>query len=253
MTTAGHSGTLAATNGPAQVMENLQQSLGEGPWLTAFHDQRPVLEHDRAGAGAHWPGFAPAATESGIAAVFAFPLQAGAVRLGVLDLYRNTPGPLDSLQLGEALDYAAAATTILLDLQHDTTPDKLHSQFVHAVDSHRDIHQATGIIAVQAGVSMNEALLITPPPRAAGPARPGKAAANEPGEMFNELADTTLNSRVLLEQAKGVISERAGITVEHAFTLLRAYARRNRRQLTAVASAVIDGTLAPSEFTSGSD
>jgi hypothetical protein len=160
MTPAGHGGTLAATDGPAAVMENLQHTLGEGPCLNAFRDQRPVLEHDLARAAGRWPGFVPAATEAGIAAVFAFPLQVGAIRLGVLDLYRDTPGPLDTLQLGEALDYAAAATTILLDLQHETTPGGLHPQLADAADSHRAIHQATGIITVQASVNLNEALLL---------------------------------------------------------------------------------------------
>jgi hypothetical protein len=160
MTPAGHGGTLAATDGAAAAMENLQYTLGEGPCLNAFHDRRPVLEHDLVHAGARWPGFAPAATESGIAAIFAFPLQIGAIRLGVLDLYRDTAGPLDSLQLADALDYAAAATTILLDLQHATSPHGLHPQLAEAADSHREIHQATGIVTVQASVGMNEALLL---------------------------------------------------------------------------------------------
>lgn len=160
MTPTGHGGTLAATDGPAAVMENLQHTLGEGPCLNAFHDRRPVLEHDLTRAGTRWPGFAPAATEAGIAAIFAFPLQVGAIRLGVLDLYRDTPGPLDDLQLGEALDYAAAATTILLDLQYAVSPGGLHPQLAVVVDSHREIHQATGIISAQASVGMNEALLL---------------------------------------------------------------------------------------------
>ncbi len=160
MTPAGHGGTLAATDGPAKVMENLQHTLGEGPCMTAFHDRRPVLERDLAQAGERWPGFTPAAVESGIAAIFAFPLQVGAIRLGVLDLYRDTAGALDNLELAEALDYAAAATTILLDLQHGSSPDGLHSQLSDAVDSHRPIHHATGIISVQASVGIEVALLL---------------------------------------------------------------------------------------------
>ncbi len=160
MTRAGHGGTLAATEGPAEVMENLQQTLGEGPCMTAFHGRRPVLERDLARAGARWPAFTPAAVESGIAAIFAFPLQVGAIRLGVLDLYRAAPGPLDSLELAEALNHAAAATTILLDLQHGFSPDQLHPQLTDAADSHRPIHQATGIISVQASVGVDAAMLL---------------------------------------------------------------------------------------------
>jgi GAF domain-containing protein len=62
-------------------------------------------------------------------------------------------------------------------------------------------------------------------------------------EVLSEQLQSALNSRVLLEQAKGVLSERAKIDVDEAFTLLRTYARRNHQQLTAVATAVIDGIL----------
>ncbi|MGC4938146.1 GAF and ANTAR domain-containing protein [Kribbella sp. DT2] len=184
MTATGHGGTLAATDGPAAVMENLQQTLGEGPCLNAFRDRRPVLEHDLARAAARWPGFAPAAAESGIAAVFAFPLQVGAIRLGVLDLSRDVPGPLDSLQLAEALDHAAAATTMLLDLQYDVSSGGLHPQVAEAADSHREIHQATGIITVQASAGLNEALLLL------------RARAYAEGRPIHELAADVVARRV---------------------------------------------------------
>ena len=107
-----------------------------------------------------WPGFAAAALEAGIAATFAFPLQVGAIRLGVLDFYRDTTGFLASSDLATALDFAAAATTLVLDLQDGTTPGQLHPQLADAAESHREIHQATGMITVQAAVGMTEALLL---------------------------------------------------------------------------------------------
>lgn len=161
MTPAGHGGTLAATDGPAAAMENLQLTLGEGPCLDAARDRRPVLEADLVRSGmTRWPGFGPAAVDAGIAAIFAFPLQIGAISLGVLDLYRNAPGSLDTLQFGEALDFAAAATTILLDQQHEAGPGRLHSDLAEATDSHREIHQATGMISAQATVGLTDALLL---------------------------------------------------------------------------------------------
>jgi hypothetical protein len=79
MTATGHGGTVAATDGPAMVMENLQYTLGEGPCMDAFRDGRPVLHSDLASTGmSRWPGFVPAALEAEIAAMFAFPLQVGA-------------------------------------------------------------------------------------------------------------------------------------------------------------------------------
>ena len=63
------------------------------------------------------------------------------------------------------------------------------------------------------------------------------------GEIVAEQLQGALNSRILIEQAKGVLAERAGIGVDAAFAVLRTYARRNGRHLSAVAAAVIDGSL----------
>lgn len=73
------------------------------------------------------------------------------------------------------------------------------------------------------------------------------------GEVLAEQLQSALNSRIMLEQAKGVLSERAGISVDDAFTLIRAHARRNHLQLSAVASGLIDGTVAATALTSTSD
>jgi GAF domain/ANTAR domain len=162
MTAAGHGCTVTATDGAAAVMEDLQQALGEGPCMDASRDGRPVLHSDLAATGSsRWPGFTAGALEAGIAAVFAFPLQVGAIRLGVLGLYRDTTGALDRLQLAEALAFAEAATTILLHLQGKSPLGQpLHPRLAEAVESRREIHQATGMIAVQAAVGLTEALLL---------------------------------------------------------------------------------------------
>ncbi|TCC01934.1 ANTAR domain-containing protein [Kribbella soli] len=161
MTSTGHGGTITATDRRASMMEDLQATLGEGPCLDASNDGQPVLQSDLAATGpARWPGFAAAALDAGVAAVFAFPLQVGAIRLGVLDLYRDTTGSLDRPQLAEALAFAEAATTILLSLQDKATPgEPLHPQLAEAVESRREIHQATGMVSVQAGVGLTDALL----------------------------------------------------------------------------------------------
>jgi GAF domain-containing protein len=61
--------------------------------------------------------------------------------------------------------------------------------------------------------------------------------------VLSEQLQTALHSRVLIEQAKGVLAARAGITVSEAFTRMRTHARRNHVTLTAVASGVVDGSL----------
>jgi GAF domain-containing protein len=67
--------------------------------------------------------------------------------------------------------------------------------------------------------------------------------ASTDAHRLNEQLSTALTSRVVIEQAKGVISERAGIDLAEAFARLRAYARNGNHRLTDVARAAIDGTL----------
>jgi len=67
-------------------------------------------------------------------------------------------------------------------------------------------------------------------------------------QVLNEQLSAALASRVVIEQAKGVISERAGVDLAEAFAKLRAYARNRNLRLTDVAQAAIDGSLDPSAW-----
>lgn len=60
-------------------------------------------------------------------------------------------------------------------------------------------------------------------------------------EILAEQLQSALNSRILIEQAKGVLAERAGITVDEAFTLIRTWARTHHVRLLDTAQAIIDG------------
>jgi GAF domain-containing protein len=64
-------------------------------------------------------------------------------------------------------------------------------------------------------------------------------------QRLNEQLSAALTSRIVIEQAKGVISERAGIDLAEAFSRLRAYARNRNLRLTDVAQTAVDGTLDP--------
>jgi transcriptional regulator with GAF, ATPase, and Fis domain len=59
-------------------------------------------------------------------------------------------------------------------------------------------------------------------------------------QLITEQLQHALNSRIVIEQAKGMLAERGQITVGDAFTLLRAYARNHNQQLSAVARQVIN-------------
>jgi GAF domain-containing protein len=74
--------------------------------------------------------------------------------------------------------------------------------------------------------------------------------ASAEAQRLNEQLSAALTSRVVIEQAKGVISERAGVDLAEAFARLRAYARNHNLRLTDVAQAATDGTLDPSAWAS---
>jgi len=162
MTDSGHEGAIAATDGPARLMEDLQFTLGEGPCLDASREGRPVLQPDLARtAPRRWPVFGPAVLEAGIAAIFAFPLQVGWIRLGVLDIYRDTAGNLDDDELAQALAFADAAVVILVHLQSQVGAGQgMHPQLTDTAGNRPEIHQATGMVSVQALVGLTEAFLL---------------------------------------------------------------------------------------------
>ncbi len=61
--------------------------------------------------------------------------------------------------------------------------------------------------------------------------------------VVSEQLQTALHSRILIEQAKGVLSARAGTSVEAAFRLMRAHARRTGSRLTTVADGIVSGSI----------
>jgi hypothetical protein len=161
MTEKGPAGTVAATDGAALELEELQFTLGEGPCVEASRSGRPVLQPDLAATAPRlWPAFASGALAAGVAAVFAFPLGVGAIRVGVLDLYRDSPGALRAVELSEALSYADAATLLLLHLQTRAATDAVPLDSLAVMDDRAEVHQATGILSVQAGIGMGEALVL---------------------------------------------------------------------------------------------
>lgn len=133
-------------------------TLGEGPGRDCVSAGVPVLVADLADAAARWPAFTPAALDLGVRAVFALPLRIGAISVGTLVAHRGTPGLLRNGQLVDALALADALTALLLRRGTDGT--------ARAIDegddppTHRfEVHQATGMISVQLGVSLSDALL----------------------------------------------------------------------------------------------
>ena len=156
MTADGTRGISAASDPVSERVEDLQFVLGEGPCIDAYASARPVLIADLAdGAIQRWPTYAPVAHQRGLRAVFAFPLQIGAARLGVLDLYRDRVGPLTSDELACALTFADVTIHAMLDQQQDVD----ETGTIGAVAHRAELFQAQGMVMVQLGVPIGEAMV----------------------------------------------------------------------------------------------
>ncbi|MER6285266.1 ANTAR domain-containing protein [Streptomyces sviceus] len=168
-TTASH--PLCSTDDISEQLEELQLTLGEGPCVDAFAHGSAVLSPDLLTGGLRdrWPVFADAALEAGARAVFALPLQIGAISPGVLDLYADVPTLLDAEELADALAFADLATLLLLDARIGETgvragapsPDHgfEHLGFEDLGGYRAEIDQATGILTVQLEVGIDEAFV----------------------------------------------------------------------------------------------
>jgi hypothetical protein len=153
--------TVNATDPVATGLEELQLTLGQGPCVDTFAVGGPVLAFDLSAPEylARWPAFTPAALGIGARAVFALPLQVGAIRLGVMDLYRVRPGGLTPHELADALAYAETVCMLLLDAAAGAQPDSAELAWSRDDASSRDavVHQATGMVLVQLGTSADAA------------------------------------------------------------------------------------------------
>ncbi|TCC49692.1 ANTAR domain-containing protein [Kribbella capetownensis] len=153
---------LLATRPEVGELEELQFTLGQGPSADAIASGAPVLATDLSAMDAvkRWPAFAPAAAQHGVCGIFAFPIGAGAARIGALSVYRRQPGPLGGDQLLDALVYADAVFVLALDDRHGLSADL--DQVIDAAFTARraEVHQAAGLVAAQQRISVTDALAL---------------------------------------------------------------------------------------------
>jgi GAF domain-containing protein len=153
-------GSLCTTNEVSHLIEELQYSLGEGPCVDAYQQDQVVAEPDLADpVTVRWTAFTPPALQAGVRAVFGFPLRVGAVRLGALNLYRGQPGSLSGDQHADALVVADVVARWVLEAQAGAPPDVVADELQTGADFHYVVHNAAGMVSVQMGISVAEALI----------------------------------------------------------------------------------------------
>jgi len=152
---------LCSTDNVSELLEELQLTLGEGPCVDAFLHGQAVLTPDLLTRDLQdrWTVFAEAALEAGARAVFALPLQMGAISPGVLDLYAHVPVRLNAEELADALAFADLATLVLLDARIDETGGPRGGPADDLGAYRAEIDQANGILTGQCGVGIEEAFV----------------------------------------------------------------------------------------------
>jgi GAF domain-containing protein len=151
----GARAVVYTSNAASTELERLQIDLAEGPCVDAGIGHAPVLigdlEDPGEGVAERWPFFLPRAGAMGIRGLFAFPLRIGSIVLGTLELYRTTPGPLESAQLSIALQSAEDMGAAILDLRST-------SELEIDGPPGATVHQAAGMVMLQLDSSIDEAM-----------------------------------------------------------------------------------------------
>jgi hypothetical protein len=153
-------GSTGVSDAGIAAVQELQMELGEGPSVDAWDRDEPVGVSDLADpTGIRWPLFSRAAVAEGVRAVFAFPLHQGAIRIGVLVLYRAQAGDLSAEEWARGAVLADVASQIVLALQAGAPDGEIHRLLAGEPPHWAEVHQATGMISVQLGVPIDEAFV----------------------------------------------------------------------------------------------
>lgn len=178
---------LCASNEMTAHVEDLWFTLGEGPGVDAHEEGVPVVEPDLARPHrARWPSFTPPAVAAGVAATFSFPLRLGGIALGSLTLYQAHAGRLSADQYADALVMASVALSAVLARQAEAPLGDLALELETLSSTRTEIHQATGMVSAQLGVSAADALVRL------------RAHAYAEGRTLSEVAADILGKRLRL-------------------------------------------------------
>jgi hypothetical protein len=151
---------LGASDETAARIEAHQAVAGEGPAVDAAERGGPILIGDLSTQFDRWPGLTAALGGDAYGAMFAFPLQIGAIAVGVLDLYRIEPVPIESEELTMMLAVADIVTMVLMSRRPPADIDTNSTDaWWTPSPSSSEVHQATGMVVAQLSVAPRIAYL----------------------------------------------------------------------------------------------
>lgn len=152
--------TVGATDPLAARIDEIQIDLGEGPGWEALRSRKPVLTPNlRVDGESPWPAARSALRELDVAALYAFPLYVGHVGVGSVALYSTLPGHLPRHVARSIAVLATIAARQVLRRALDDL-DHVDGGIPEGRYSRREMHQASGMIAAQMAIGVDDALVV---------------------------------------------------------------------------------------------
>ncbi|KJF15867.1 MULTISPECIES: GAF and ANTAR domain-containing protein [Acidithrix] len=152
---------LCASNDVAQGLLDLEMTFNEGPGHDASQNGTASEVSDLMGEGGQrWTFYSPEAVKLGARAVFGFPIHIGAVVFGALSLYRDSTGPLSEEQSSSAYLMASVIGRAVLVMQTGVPRGAIANELQGQSTFDFSVHQASGILSVQAKLSVKDALIM---------------------------------------------------------------------------------------------
>jgi GAF domain-containing protein len=160
-------------------------TLGEGPAIDACRFNIAIDDIDlmRVSSG-KWLAYGRSAADIGARAVFGFPVSIGAIRIGALVLYHDRPGPLSELQESDAYLAASVVGRAILNWRAGASRETLTSELGLTFAFDFSVHQAAGMVAVQANLDLGDAMVLM------------RAHATGSGVTMTELARNVVGRKV---------------------------------------------------------
>ncbi|SED90899.1 ANTAR domain-containing protein [Amycolatopsis lurida] len=149
-----------ATDERSRELEDLQFTLGEGPAVEVVRGGMLLVVTDMTSSEAslRWPIFTPEAIDRSVKSIIAVPIQAGAIKVGVVDCYREFAGAPSRESRAQALVCAEAVIALAI-AEVDAGGPGLAGMIDRAFTGRRDrVHQAAGMVSVQLGIGLADAL-----------------------------------------------------------------------------------------------
>lgn len=151
---------LCAGNDVVEKLMELEITLGEGPGMEASLRGATFFEADLLSPeSSSWMFYTPEAVALGARAVFGYPLRIGAARFGSLILYRDEPGILHGSQSSDAYLMASVIGRAVLAMQAGAPGEDLEKEIAGLSMFDFTVHQAAGMLAVQASLPVKDALV----------------------------------------------------------------------------------------------